>query len=269
VSYELITKFDSKNFTPAAAVPGTFRQGPRRIESITIHWWGMPEWGDTFEGVIRFLCTNNKPTSAHEVIEAGRVAVLVAHGDASWAAGNALGNTTSIHLECRPRASDADYATVAERIRDIREMHGKDLPLIPHRDWQATMCPGVWDLARLDALARSGSAAIGPMGEVSETTEEGDELSKQAEDHIARLIEIAEANERENIRGRIVAIDERTLAMQETDKYVKGADEPQLYEINEETGELRNISGAEWEVTGKGYRILPQATINRLLGKAA
>jgi hypothetical protein len=173
MTYDLITRHDSRNFTPAAQVQAVF--GRRRtIESITIHWWGLPEWNATFEGTTTFLCTNTKPTSAHEVIEAGRVAVIVAHGDAAWAAGNARGNATSIHLECNPRASDADYATVAERIRDIRAMHG-NLPLIPHRDWQATMCPGVWDLARLDALAR---AAVTTQG--TTTSEEDDMTPEQA-----------------------------------------------------------------------------------------
>jgi hypothetical protein len=85
------------------------------------------------------------------------VAVIVNHGDASWAAGNAVGNATSVHLELNPRASDGDYATAAERIRDIRALHGKDLPLIPHRTWQATMCPGHYDLARLDQMARDAT----------------------------------------------------------------------------------------------------------------
>ena len=185
MSYERITAHDSRNFTPAASVPAVFGRA-RTIESITIHWWGLPEWGDTFDGVVNFLCTNTKPTSAHEVIEAGKVAVLVAHEDASWAAGNAVGNATSIHLECRPRASDADYATVAERVRDIRAMHGKHLPLIPHRDWQATMCPGVWDLARIDALA-SGAASQGgtitPAGDLANTStpKEWDEMATEAQ----------------------------------------------------------------------------------------
>lgn len=170
MSYELITRYDSRNFTPAALVPATYGR-PRTIDSITIHWWGLPEWKATFEGTTDFLCTNTKPTSAHEVIESGRVAVIVNHGDASWAAGNAVGNATSIHLELNPRASDGDYATAAERIRDIRAMHGKDLPLVPHRDWQATMCPGHYDLARLDRLARSTgsitpqSATVTPIEE--------------------------------------------------------------------------------------------------------
>jgi len=189
MSYQLITAHDSRNFTPAASVPAVFGRA-RTIESITIHWWGLPEWGDTFDGVVNFLCTNTKPTSAHEVIEAGRVAVLVAHEDASWAAGNATGNATSIHLECRPRASDADYATVAERVRDIRAMHGKHLPLVPHRDWQATMCPGVWDLARIDAIA-SGAAAqggtIAHQGTTAPLTEEDDPLAGYSRNELVQI----------------------------------------------------------------------------------
>lgn len=165
MSYELITRHTSRNFTPAALVPAVYGR-KRTIDSITIHWWGLPEWNATFEGTTDFLCTNTKPTSAHEVIEAGRVAVIVNHADASWAAGNATGNATSVHLELNPRASDADYATAAERIRDIRAEHGKpDLPLIPHRTWQATMCPGHYDLARLDSMARGFS--ITPQGTVT------------------------------------------------------------------------------------------------------
>lgn len=170
MAYELITNLNSRNFTPGASVQATFGR-PRAIKSITIHWWGLPEWGDTFEGVCNFLCTNTKPTSAHEVIEAGRVAVLVNHGDASWAAGNAVGNAESIHLECRPRASEGDYATVAERVRDLRAMYG-DVSLVPHRDWQATQCPGHWDLAKIDRLARgmTGGASIAPAGNVTTPT---------------------------------------------------------------------------------------------------
>jgi hypothetical protein len=152
MTYELITKHDSRNYTPNASVPAVYGR-PRTIDSITIHWWGLPEWKATFEGTTQFLCTNTKPTSAHEVIEAGRVAVIVNHNDAAWAAGNPTGNATSIHLELNPRANDADYTTAAQRIHDIRTLHGKHLPLIPHRHWQATMCPGNWDLARLNQLA--------------------------------------------------------------------------------------------------------------------
>ena len=103
----------------------------------------------------------------------------------------------------------------------------------------------------------------------SATASEEDELSAAAELDVSRVRQILEDWEQKNISARIVNIDARTAALIETTKYVKGPDEPQLYEINEATGELRNIGGAEWEATGKDYRILPQATINRLLGKAS
>lgn len=204
MSYELITQYNSRNFTPAASVPATYGRH-RTIDSITIHWWGLPEWNATFEGTTDFLCTNTKPTSAHEVIEAGRVAVIVNHGDASWAAGNAVGNATSVHLELNPRASDADYATAAERIRDIRAMHGKDLPLIPHRTWQATMCPGHYDLDRLDRMAR-GSAIHAQSAII--TQEEPLKLDSEDIATIRAIIreEVSEYGTIQTIDGKFVSI---------------------------------------------------------------
>lgn len=105
------------------------------------------------------------------------------------------------------------------------------------------------------------SAAITP------TASEEDDMSAAAELDVSRVRQILEDWEQKNISARIVNIDNRTAALLQPTLYVKGPDEPQLYEINEATGELRNIGGAEWEATGKDYRILPQATINRLLGK--
>lgn len=111
----------------------------------------------------------------------------------------------------------------------------------------------------------TGIAAAGSTPTPSTPSEE-DELSKAAEEDISRIRQILEAQETDHIREKIIAIDERTHSLVETTKYVKGADEPQLYEVVEATGGLRNISGAEWESSGRGYRVLPQATINRLLG---
>ena len=80
---------------------------------------------------------------------------------------------------------------------------------------------------------------------------------------------VADAIESDGIRARIVAIDTRTASLVETTKYIKGPDEPQIYEIIDGTGELRNVGGPEWEATKdtKGLRILPQPAIDRLLGK--
>ena len=102
---------------------------------------------------------------------------------------------------------------------------------------------------------------------ITPVASEEDDMSEVEKLDISRSRQILEDWDKRGIIARIEAIDARTAALIETTKYVKGPDEPQLYEINEATGELRNIGGAEWEATGKDYRILPQATINRLLGK--
>lgn len=140
----------AKGYTPAASVPLVYGQ-PRTIKSITIHHWGL--FGQTHDGVVDFFVNGPGATSAHFVASAGRINCLVNPADAAWHAGNATGNATSIGIECRPEGSDGDYSTVAELVRYLRAEYGAGLPLIPHRNWQATACPGIWDLDRLDALA--------------------------------------------------------------------------------------------------------------------
>jgi hypothetical protein len=145
----------AKGFTPAGLVRQVFGRD-RVIKSITIHHWGA--FGQTHDGVNNFFVNGPGATSAHYNASAGRVNCLVNPLDAAWHSGNAEGNATSIGIECRPEATDGDYATVAELIRHLRDMFGP-LPLVPHRDWQATACPGIWDLGRLDRLAKSTPAA--------------------------------------------------------------------------------------------------------------
>ena len=153
MAYEYITKYTSPTYTPAAQVPNVYGQA-RKVKSITIHWWGA--YGQKFQNVVDFLCSS-APTSAHYVVEAGKVACIVDPENAAWHSGNPTGNATSIGIECRPEATDGDYATTAELIRELRAVYG-DIPLVPHRDWFNTACPGKWDLKRLDKLARQGAA---------------------------------------------------------------------------------------------------------------
>lgn len=154
MAYNAQTDYSSKNFTPAAQVPAVFGMA-RSIEGITIHHWGAP--GQRFEQVRNWLCTNNVPSSAHYVVEAGTVACIVSPNDAAWHAGNPRGNAKTIGIECRPEATDGDYATVAELVVELRQAYG-DLRLFRHSDWTSTACPGSWDLARLDSLARAGAS---------------------------------------------------------------------------------------------------------------
>lgn len=165
----------AKGYTPAASVPFVYGQ-PRVIKSITIHHWGS--LGQTHDGVVNFFVNGPGATSAHFVASAGRIHCLVNPADAAWHAGNATGNATSIGIECRPEATDGDYKTVADLVRYLRYNYG-DLPLIPHRNWQSTACPGVWDLDRIDSLARSAGASIGPAGETNNTEIEETEMTPE------------------------------------------------------------------------------------------
>lgn len=142
----------AKGFTPAAQVPQVYLR-PRTIESITIHHWG--DRGQTHDGVVNFFVNGPGLTSAHFVASEGRVNCLVSPKDAAWHAGNPVGNATSIGIECRPEASDGDYKTVGQLVAWLRSQYGANLPLIPHRNWQSTQCPGIWDLDRINREAQS------------------------------------------------------------------------------------------------------------------
>ena len=152
MTYALVTASRSSNFYPASTVLKHYGE-PRVIKGITIHWWGDPATNPTFETSVAYLCRSGGNTSAHYVVEDGRVASIVADADAAWQAGSAQGNAETIGIECNPRQSDGDYVTIAALIADLRAKYG-DLPLYPHRHWFATACPGTYDLARLDTLAR-------------------------------------------------------------------------------------------------------------------
>lgn len=134
------------------------------IDKIIIHHWGAD--GQNHDDVVDFFCNPAKgaQTSAHFVVSAGRVHCIVSPTDTAWHAGDWNANLTSIGIECRPEATAADYATVAELIRWLRAQYG-DLPLHRHQEFTKTDCPGRWDLARLDRLARNTapSAADGAM----------------------------------------------------------------------------------------------------------
>lgn len=175
MTYTLQEQYNSKNQVPGAQADSVWHRGARKVSSITIHHWGNK--GQQFGTVRDFLCTNNSPTSAHYVVQDGLVACIVSPDDCAFHAGNAEGNSHSIGIECRPEATDGDYATIAELIRDLRAIYG-DIPLRPHNYWFNTACPGDYDLDRLDSLARGAtitpqSATITPLEEdMAITTED-------------------------------------------------------------------------------------------------
>lgn len=161
MSYTEYNQYNSPNYTPGHLANSVWGQGARKVSSITIHWWGDPNNNPKFLDTVNYLCRAGGNTSAHVIVEAGKVAWIVDGNNSAWHAGNAVGNSHSIGIECNPRAWDGDYQTIGELVRDIRKVYG-DLPLIPHNYWQSTQCPGVYDLGRIDAIARNGSSAPAP-----------------------------------------------------------------------------------------------------------
>lgn len=108
---------------------------------IVMHWWGLPEWGQTHDQVVAFLSDGNRfnPTSAHYVASEGRVTQLISDGDRAWhCVGN---NMRTIGIECHPAATEGDMRTIARLIAAIRSEWGP-LPLSRHCDHFATACPG-------------------------------------------------------------------------------------------------------------------------------
>lgn len=126
------------------------------VDSITIHHWGVD--GQSHQNVVNYLCRDDGDSSAHYVASAGRVTQLVHDYDRAWHAGPG-GNPRSIGIECRPEMTDGDVATVIGLIQAIRAEHGP-LPIVGHRDWMSTDCPGRW-YSHLSELSNgSGFGAV-------------------------------------------------------------------------------------------------------------
>ncbi|WP_279063635.1 peptidoglycan recognition protein family protein [Dermabacter hominis] len=148
----------------------TSRTSPNRskrrskIRRIVTHHWDDPKRKPSLDGVLSWLTNSRSKVSAHYVVSGRQVYRLVPESMAAWHARG--GNSDSIGIECDPRQQDETYETVAALIRDIRSRHG-DIPLVRHRDVKgsSTTCPGTYDLARLDRLARGKAApAAGGKG---------------------------------------------------------------------------------------------------------
>lgn len=133
------------------------------LNAITLHHWGSD--GQNFDNVVSWLVADgngNNSSSAHEVIEGTRVAVLADIEDGTWNSGSAQGNLDNYALECRPEADEVTVRTVAARVAAAREASGKDLPLNLHRDYVATECPGRYAELRdtIDTLSRGGDVVL-------------------------------------------------------------------------------------------------------------
>ena len=145
MAYNEITNRTSPNF---------WRGRSAKISGLTIHHWGDPATNPTAEGVVNWLCNPQSQASAHFVVTGTgrRVWQLVNDADTAWHA--TAGNPSTIGLELDPRCRNEDYDVAAELIADLWRHYGK-LPLYPHRYWNATACPGNYDLARLQREAEN------------------------------------------------------------------------------------------------------------------
>lgn len=130
-----------------------FTAGPTEKDGIVMHWWGTPV-GQSIQSVRDTFGNGGRQASAHFGASDGIVDCYVSPDDIAWANGNWAANLSKISIECNPRQSDGDYYAAAWTIAYIRSIYG-DLPLSRHSDYYNTECCGTYDLARLDALART------------------------------------------------------------------------------------------------------------------
>lgn len=153
MAYQELTQYNSPNYTPAAQVPSVYGMA-RIITGVTYHWWGDPAQRPVFENIISWLCRANGNSSANTVGEAGRVAWIIDAVNASWHAGNARGNATTVGYECNPRLSDGDYQTMGEFHYDMEKAYGRRLEIFVHFNWSNTACSPI-NKARIRAIADS------------------------------------------------------------------------------------------------------------------
>ena len=256
-AYTYITKFTSPNQNARNS----------KVKSITIHHWGSR--GQKFDNVVNWLCQKRAGTSAHYVVEAGKVACIVDPDRRAWHAGNSRGNHESIGIECRPEATEGDYATVAALVADLRAVYG-NIPLKRHKDWTSTACPGVWDIGKIDRLARGvkpsvpsgGTSAPKPSkpaaskGKVSVDGRLGRETSRE----IQRQLNASKKTKRKlKIDGRLGPDTYKSLQEHLGGNVIDGFIENQSYKPTE----LGNGVGPHgWQYTGRGSK--GSATVRRL-----
>lgn len=146
--------FDGIDFSIRQSPNYNIGRAEKTIDYIVIHHWGNE--GQSFSGVISWLCRNDGDSSAHYVVQNGRVECIVNPNDTAWHAGNWNYNLKTIGIECRPEMTNGDFDTTARLIANLWKMYGKK-PIIGHRDIVPTACPGKYytRFAELTQLAES------------------------------------------------------------------------------------------------------------------
>lgn len=154
--------WSSPNFTPAELVP-KFYGMPREVEAVAIHHWNDPAANPTFDATAAYLSRSGGNTSAHFVVQGGRVTCLVSTVDAAWHAGSAWGNARTIGIECSPWATDADLQAIASLIRWLEKFYGRSLDIYRHMDFSPTACPGRYKdmIGKIVDMVNAGPPAAG------------------------------------------------------------------------------------------------------------
>lgn len=136
---------------------------------IVIHHWGVD--GQSHQNVVNYLCNpNNHGASAHYVVSGGRVTQLASDWDRTWHAGP-NGNSRGIGIECRPECTPGDFNTVIDLVKAIRSEHG-NLPVMGHRDYMSTACPGRY-YSRLGEISAGTGTVNKPPKILSHAAETG------------------------------------------------------------------------------------------------
>lgn len=145
------------------------------IKMIVIHWWGDPNLhrGGHNQGVVRFLCTSNRKSSAHAVISPYEITEIIEPDKVAWHAGvNAIRSTInqeSIGIECWPWDERSDPKMVQQCLTNIATWiahYWRLYPQLVDRKLEChktvtnpgqTVCPGPFYQARLELLRQMAS----------------------------------------------------------------------------------------------------------------
>lgn len=184
--YEYITSYDSTGYNGAAS-----------IDAIVVHWWDDPANAPTFWGVLKSLL-GQRDASAHYVLEAQRVACIVAPGLRAWhVRGNDYSrvmpdikdvNAHTIGIECNPRCSAGDRETLAQLIADLWADYGR-VPIYGHCDFMATECPGSYYPLLAEIEKRAEEIYNGEDGKQMERYQKIEDVPEYATDTITKLID--------------------------------------------------------------------------------
>lgn len=123
------------------------------VTGIVVHHYGV--MGSTYAGTIRTLTKPTAAASAHFVIDAGKVAQLVALSDTAYHADNWPINLCTIGIECPPECTPAQIDTLVTLIAGLYKSYGRVLPLTGHKDHAKTACPGRYYPLLADIQARA------------------------------------------------------------------------------------------------------------------